>query len=80
VRNRIWPWFDGEYRAHVSAEQYHEMMKWEGVAHASVYTYPGSPKRYDIQFPKRLLGRVKKRSERENTQNPPIAAQGVTNG
>ena len=59
MKNRIWPWFDDDYRAHVSAEQYREMMRWTGVQHGSIYTYPDSEYRYDTQFPKKQLRRVR---------------------
>lgn len=60
MTNRIWPWFDNDYRAHVTAEQYLVMMKWTGIQHGSVYTYPDKPQKYDIQFPKSVLPRVKR--------------------
>ena len=59
MTNRIWRWFGNDYRAHVTAEKYRVMMKWSGVQHGSVYTYPDSEHRYDIQFPKKQRRRVR---------------------
>ena len=71
----IWRWPNGNYRAHVSAEQYEAMKGWTGVQRGGVYVYPDRPRRYDIQFPRELLSRVKQSLNPKSAPKAVVVAQ-----
>ncbi len=61
MRNEIWRWFEGEYKAHCKERaDYDKILSWKRSKPGGVYYIPGEPNEYDVILPEDYLDRARK--------------------
>jgi len=87
MKNRIWPWFNDEFKAYCeNNEDYRKIMSWKDTRHGSTYFFPDGTVRYDVIILRNLHNRaaklldlperVRTRANVQETSSQVVARQG----